>query len=500
MSDSRRAPTIAIAGAGFGGIALAVYLKRAGIESFTLHERAADVGGVWRDNAYPGAACDVPSLLYSFSFAQDHPWSASYAPQAEILGYLRRCVDRFGLAPHIRFGSEIAAATFDERAGRWRLETGTGETIEADIFVSAVGLFNRPALPDIPGRGDFAGVQFHSARWPAGCDLAGKRVAVIGTGASAIQIVPAIAPSVARLHVFQRSPHHVLPRADPGLVGAGSRRQALARRLRRLRIFLQFESAVRRRGSPRLTRKGEAAFRSHLAAQIGDPALRARLTPAFPLGCKRVLQSNDWYAALQKPNVELVDAPIAAIGPDFIRTRDGATRAVDVIIYGTGFTTTDYLAPMHIAGRGGRDLNDAWRDGAEAYLGIAVSGFPNFFMLYGPNTNAVGSIIHMLESQARYIVRCIAALGRRGASWMEVRAAAQRDYSAAIQRRLGATVLVHPTCRSYFRTASGRVTTQWPGFMTEYRRRTRRVRLGDYSFGGAAGAPQFSRMPDKSLE
>jgi cation diffusion facilitator CzcD-associated flavoprotein CzcO len=483
MSGSRRTPAIAIAGAGFGGIALAVYLKRAGIESFTIHERASDIGGVWRDNAYPGAACDVPSLLYSFSFAQDHPWSASYAPQAEILGYLRHCVARYGLAPHIRFGSEIAAATFDEQAGRWHLETASGETVEADIFVSAVGLFNRPALPDIPGRGDFAGLQFHSARWPAECDLTGKRVAVIGTGASAIQIVPAIASSVAKLYVFQRSPHHVLPRADPGLVAAGSLRQAMARRLRRLRIFLQFENAVRRRGSPRLTRKGEAAFRSHLEAQVSDPALRARLTPDFPLGCKRVLQSNDWYTALQKPNVELVDAPIAAIGRDVIRTGDGAARAVDVIIYSTGFTPTDYLAPMRITGRGGRDLNAAWRDGAEAYLGIAVSGFPNFFMLYGPNTNAVGSIIHMLESQARYIVRCVAALGRSGASWMDVRAAAQRDYSAAVQRRIGATVLVHPTCRSYFRTASGRVTTQWPGFMTEYRRRTRRVKRGDYEFG-----------------
>ena len=468
MTRGQRAPTIAIAGAGFGGIALAVALKRAGIDSFTIYERAADVGGVWRDNAYPGAACDVPSLLYSYSFAQDYAWSASYAPQGEILDYLKRCVARFGLAPHIRFDTEIAAATFDEGSSGWRLETGIGERIDADVFVSAVGLFNRPALPSIPGRESFAGVQFHSARWDPACDLEGKRVAVIGTGASAIQIVPAIAPSVARLYVFQRSPHHVMPRAEPGLVGAVSWRQALVRRLRRLHVFLQFENTVRRRGSPRLTRKGEAAF---------------RLTPPFPLGCKRVLQSNDWYAALQRPNVELVDAPIESIGRDGIHTRDGQSRTVDVIVYATGFTPTDYLVPMRVTGRGGRALNEAWREGAEAYLGIAVSGFPNFFMLYGPNTNAVGSIIHMLESQARYITHAIQALGRRGADFMEVRTAAQRAYNEAIQRRIGETVLVHPNCQSYFRAPSGKVTTQWPGFMTEYRRRTRTVRLRDYEFG-----------------
>ena len=482
---SRAAPSIAIAGAGFGGIALAVALKRAGIESFTIYERAAEVGGVWRDNAYPGAACDVPSLLYSFSFAQDYAWSASFAPQAEILDYLRRCVVRFGLASHIRFNVEISNATFDAQACDWHLETAPGERIDADVFVSAVGLFNRPALPDIPGRDDFAGEQFHSARWPSGYDLSGKRVAVVGTGASAIQIVPAIAPLVARLHVFQRSPHHILPRADPGVIGAGSWREKLTRRLKRLRIFLQFENAVRRRGSPRLTRKGEQAFRVYLESQVVDPALRARLTPRFPLGCKRVLQSNDWYTALQRPNVELVDTPIESIGRDFIRTRDGRSRAVDAIIYSTGFTPTDYLVPMRVTGRDGRELKDAWRTGAEAYLGITVSGFPNFFMLYGPNTNAVGSIIHMLESQADYIVRAILALRRRGADFMDVRAAAQRHYNEAVQRRIGQTVLVDPSCHSYFRTPSGKVTTQWPGFMSEYRRRTRSVRLDDYDFGRA---------------
>jgi len=482
MRRNRGTPTIAIAGAGFGGIALAVALKRAGIDSFTIYERAADVGGVWRDNAYPGAACDVPSLLYSFSFAQDYAWSASFAPQAEILAYLRLCVERFGLAPHIRFNSEIATATFDERTGGWHIETANGEQIDADVFVSAVGLFNRPALPEIRGRDAFAGAQFHSARWNHACDLSGRRVAVVGTGASAVQIVPAIAPAVARLHVFQRTPQYVFPRSDPGLVGANSWHEALVRRLKRLRIFLQFENIIRRRGSERLTRKGERAFRAYLESQVADPALRARLTPTYPLGCKRVLQSDDWYAALQRPNVELVDAPIVAFDRDGVRTGDGRNRPVDVVIYGTGFTPTDFLAPMRVTGRGGRDLNSAWRDGAEAYLGIAVTGFPNFFMLYGPNTNTAGSIVYMLESQARYIVRCIKSLSRTGATFMDVREPVQRDYNETVQRRIGATVLVHPNCHSYFRTASGRVTTQWPGFMSEYRRRTREVRVQDYEF------------------
>jgi cation diffusion facilitator CzcD-associated flavoprotein CzcO len=424
----------------------------------------------------------VPSLLYSFSFAQDYAWSASFAPQGEILDYLRYCVAEYGLAPHIRFNAEIVAAEFDERTGRWHLETADGQAIDADVFVTAVGLFNRPALPEIPGRDRFAGVKFHSARWDPAFQPAGKRVAVIGTGASAIQIVPAIASSVGELHVFQRSPHHILPRTEPGLVETGSWRQAAARRLKRLRMFFQFENAVRRRGSPRLTEKGERAFRAYLESQVADAGLRSMLTPSFPLGCKRVLQSNDWYAALQRPNVELVDTPIEAIGETFIRTRDGKARTVDAIVYCTGFTPTEYLAPMRVAGRGGHDLSQAWREGAEAYLGIAVVGFPNFFMLYGPNTNAVGSIVYMLESQARYIVRAIRALRRSGADFMDVREASQRGYNEALQRRIGRTVLVHPSCHSYFQAASGKVTTQWPSFMSEYRRRTRKIRTRDYDF------------------
>jgi cation diffusion facilitator CzcD-associated flavoprotein CzcO len=474
--------SLAIIGCGFGGIGLAVALKKAGFEDFMIYERASGPGGVWRDNHYPGAACDVPSQLYSYSFEQDYAWSGRYGRQGEILDYLKHCIETYGLGPHIKFGAAIAGAEFDETETRWRIETEAGERIEAQILVSAVGLFNRPAWPAIPGRERFDGPQFHSAEWDETADLDGKRVAVIGTGASAIQFVPEVAKRASALHVFQKSAQYVFPKVE-GSPGGGLLADSwLARRLRRFRIFLQFEGITRRRRSEKLRKAGEAAFAAHLESQVPDPALRAKLTPDYLLGCKRVLISNDWYPALQRPNVTLYTTPVEAILPAGLKMAGGETLDLDAIIYGTGFTTTDYLAPMTIRGQGGRDLNEAWRDGAEAYLGITVAGFPNFFMLYGPNTNSSGSIVFMLESQARYIVSCLRAMKRRGARAMAVREARQRDFNDEVQARIGGTVLVHEGCHSYFQTASGKVVTQWPGFMFAYRRRTRRVAAGDYSF------------------
>jgi len=471
MTSRHDSPSIVICGAGFGGIGLAILLKRAGFHAITLLERAADIGGVWRDNTYPGAACDVPAALYSYSFEPRYPWSGPYPPQAEILGYLKHCVAKYGIAPHIEFNAEVARAAFDAPAGRWRIETRDGGRLEADVFVSAVGLFNKPIVPDLPGRADFRGPQFHSARWDRACPLDGKTVAVIGTGASAIQFVPTIAPNVKQLYVFQRSTQYVVPKA----MAARFRNPCLER----LRVYFNFERGIPRRGSERLTAKAENGWRAYLAKVVPDPELRRKLTPAYPLGCKRVLISNDWYPALQRPNVELIDAAVDAILPHGVHARDGSVREVDAIIYGTGFAPTEYLTPMAIAGLDGRELNAAWREGAEAYLGITVSGFPNFFMMYGPNTNVAGSIVYMLESQARYIVRAVRTIARKRVR-LNVRADAQSRFNAELQRRLSKTVLVHHTCHSYFRTASGKVTTNWPGFMFEYRRRTSRVRLRDY--------------------
>lgn len=488
MKKRNGAPTIAIAGAGFGGIGLAIKLMQAGIHSFTIYERAADIGGVWRDNSYPGAACDVAARLYSYSFEQGYPWSGRFPGQAEILGYMKHCVTKYGVGPHIRYDTEITNAAFDEALGQWILETRGGEQLQADVFVSAVGLFNQPIYPDIPGRDTFEGEQFHSARWNHEFPLEGKTVAVIGTGASAIQFVPTIVPAVGQLHVFQRSSQYVFPKADPTRspgIGGWFWRQSLSERLDRLRIFFGFEKGARRRGSERLTKKGQDGFLKYLEAMIGDPELRRKLTPDYPLGCKRVLQSNDWYDAMQRRNVELIDISVDTILPDGVRTSDGQVRKVDAIVYGTGFKPTDFLAPMRITGLRRRDLNEAWREGAEAYLGITVSGFPNFFMLYGPNTNAAGSIIFMLESQMRYIVHGIRMLGRKDARFMNLRERVQRRFNEEVQRRIGTTVLVRDDCNSYFRTASGKVTTQWPGFMLEYRYRTRRAKPGDYEFFGS---------------
>jgi len=476
---------IVIVGSGFGGIAMAIALKKAGFSEFTIIERSDDIGGVWRDNAYPGAACDVPSRLYCYSFEQDYDWSAAFAPQREIHDYLRRCAGKYGVLPHIRFGTEIKSAAFDEEAGSWTLKTTAGETIDAHIVISAMGLFNRASLPDIPGRDDFTGVQFHSSHWNHEYALDGKSVAVIGTGASAIQFVPEIAKQAEHLAVFQRTPHYIMPKEKRGSAPSDRsrfQRSAIGRGLERFKIFFNMEKGTRRRSSPAMTEAAEQVFLKSLERQVADPALRQKLTPDYHLGCKRMLRSDDWYRALQRPNVELVDTPIDGICKTGIRTADGRTRDFDAIIHGTGFTPTDFLSPVRLTGLNGLELNQAWRDGAEAYLGITIAGFPNFFMMYGPNTNLSGSIIFMLESQARYIVRCIRSMRRRQARTMTVNQEAQRKLNEEIQRRIAATVIMDDNCHSYFKTASGKVTTQWPGYLTEYRLRTSRVHAADYLF------------------
>lgn len=471
---------IAIIGAGFGGIGLGVRLKRAGFHDFTIFERGDEVGGVWRDNTYPGAACDVPSRMYSFSFAQDFSWAERFGRQPEILSYLKQCADRFGIRSHIRFGTEISEAAFDTNSAQWRITMMGGETETADMLVSAVGLFNSPLLPDLPGRDRFDGPQFHSSRWDHECVLTGKKVAVIGTGASAIQFVPAIAPCVGRLLVFQRSPQYVLPRDDRPPSADGGIFGRLRRQTERFGIYTEQERRTRRRGSPRITEQGQRAFLARLEHEVPDPDLRRMLTPSYPLGCKRVLQSNDWYPALQRENVELIDSPVTEVRVDGVATRDGRFETADVIIYGTGFTPTRYLTPLKIRGAGGQNLNDVWRDGAEAYLGLTVAGFPNFFMMYGPNTNIAGSIVYMLESQARYIVNAARVLSRPRVREISVRRRVQETFNRDVQRRLGKTVLVADSCHSYFQDVSGKVTTQWPGFMYEYRRQTRRIRKSDF--------------------
>ncbi len=474
---------VAIVGTGFGGIGAAVRLKQAGVQDLVLLERTDDVGGVWRDNTYPGAACDVPSHLYSFSFAPEGGWSRRFAPQDEIHAYLRRVAADFDVLRHVRYSTEVLAADFDEPSATWRLRLSDGTVHECDVVVAACGQLSRPAVPDLPGLEAFAGTVFHSARWDHGHDLTGRKVAVVGTGASAIQFVPEIAPKVAAMSVFQRSAPYVLHKPDREY---GERTRALLRRspwlLRADRLRTYVTNEARSLGfntEPRLMKGHELRFRRHLAKQVPDPALRRALLPQDPIGCKRILQSDDWYPALTQPHVGVVTAPIAQVRPGGVETADGVLHEADTIVLGTGFTATELLAPMQVTGRGGRRLTDAWSRGAEAYLGTTVSGFPNLFLLYGPNTNlGHTSIVLMLESQIRYVVQAVQHLRAAGGA-MDVRAEVQAAYNGWLQTRLRGTVFAGG-CRSWYLTDDGRNTQNWPGSTLDFRRRTRRLRLADY--------------------
>ncbi|MCX6466051.1 MAG: NAD(P)/FAD-dependent oxidoreductase [Pseudonocardiales bacterium] len=472
-----RRPRVAVIGAGFGGIGMGVALREDGVADVTLLDKADGVGGVWRANTYPGAACDVPSHLYSFSFAHGREWSRRFAPQPDILRYLERVAREHDLAPRLR--TEVTEARWDDDRALWRLDLASGESLEADVLVPACGQLSRPARPRIPGLETFAGPAFHSAEWDHDVDLTGKRVAVIGTGASAIQFVPAIVDRVGAMTVFQRSAPYLIPRPD------GPYRRALLRALPGWRAGARaFWTAFFETGAlgftrvPAMTVPFRWAFEAMLRAQVSDPALRERLRPDYPVGCKRVLISSDWFPAITRPHVEVVTDAIAEVVPEGVRTADGVLHPCDVIVLGTGFATTDFLTPMKVFGSGGTELSQAWRDGARAHLGITVSGFPNLFLLYGPNTNVgSGSIVHMLESQIAYVRQAIAHLAAGGGP-LSVRPDVESRFDTEIQERLGRSVWTG--CQSWYRTASGRIVNNWPGLMREYRRRTARFDPADY--------------------
>jgi cation diffusion facilitator CzcD-associated flavoprotein CzcO len=476
---------VAIVGTGFGGLAAAVRLRQAGIEDVVLFEKSDDVGGVWRENTYPGAACDVMSHLYSLSFAPKADWSRRFAPQAEIHQYLRDVARDFGLLPLIRFSTEVRSAAYDEEANVWRLELSGGGECEADALITATGQLSRPSRPDIPGLDRFRGTLFHSAEWDHDHDLTGERVAVLGTGASAIQFVPEIAPLTSKLHLFQRSAPYVLPKPDGPYDESERRRYARVPgllRLSRERIYVTNE--LRSLGfntEPRLLAGHRARFRKHLEHAVRDPELRRKVTPTDPMGCKRILMSNDWYPALQLPQVEVVTEGIAEIREHSIVTADGTEREVDTIVLGTGFAATEFLAPMRITGSGGRDLHEQWKDGASAYLGTVVPGFPNLFVLYGPNTNlGHNSILVMLEAQIGWVVQAVRALRDRRVGRLDVRAEVAAGFDRWVQERVGHTVFAGG-CRSWYLTASGRNTQNWPASTLTFRRRLRRLRLEEFS-------------------
>jgi cation diffusion facilitator CzcD-associated flavoprotein CzcO len=478
-------PHIVIVGAGFAGLGMGIRLKQAGLDDFVILERASGVGGTWRDNVYPGAGCDVESHLYSFSFEPYPKWTRTFAPQPEILSYLEHCTDKYGLRPHIRFDSSVSRARYDEGSSSWEIATTSSrETLRADILVSACGGLSREKLPDIPGLSTFEGKMFHSARWDRTASLRGKRVAVIGTGASSIQIVPAIASEVDRLFVFQRTPPWILPKPDvpiPESLRTLYARLPVAQRLRRQAIYWQRElMALGMVVDPRIMRLPEAIARRYLEKSVADPELRRKLSPSYTLGCKRVLPTNDWYEAIQRENVDLVTEPIAEVRAGGVVTRDGVLHEVDTVILATGFQASEQVAPFEVEGRAGRDLARTWDDGAEAYLGTTVTGFPNLFFLVGPNTGlGHTSMIVMIEAQIAYVLDALRTMRRKGLRSVEVRGEAQRRYNEEIGRRLKRTVW-SSGCMSWYLTSTGKNTTLFPGFTFEYVLRTRRFDVRAY--------------------
>ena len=480
----RRRPRVIIIGAGFGGIGAARELTKDGLADVTVLEKADDIGGVWRDNTYPGAACDVPSHLYSYSFARKTDWGRRYAEQSDILGYIRDTADRFGLRDLVRCGVEVTSATYDDAHATWRVESSSGEVFEADVLVPAVGQLSRPSVPSIPGLDTFAGPSFHSAEWRHDVDLTGKRVAVLGTGASAIQFVPRIRRKAKHVRVFQRSAPYVLPKPDRGYTdvhhAAFGRVPGFAAAMRGMVWQITEFLGLALTRIAQLARPIQGAATLNLKHHIKDVELRAKLTPDYPIGCKRVLFSSEWYPALAMGDVDVETAAVSEVTPTGVRTADGRLHDVDVIIYGTGFKATEFLAPMSISGRDGRDLHTQWSDGARAHLGMTVPGFPNMFLIYGPNTNlGSSSTILMMEQQAGYIRQVVAELGRGGAHRaFEIRRTVEEQYDAEVQARLDDGVWT--ACQSWYRTDAGRVTTNWPGLVREYQRRTRHAVLADY--------------------
>jgi len=479
---------VLIVGSGFAGLCMAIRLRRAGMNSFVILERAEDAGGTWRDNTYPGCACDIPSHLYSFSFECHADWSRMYPTQPEIWNYLKQCVEKYQLGPAIRFRSEVREAVFDEGAHLWRVRTLDGAAFTARSVVLAMGPLSRPAIPKLPGVERFRGRAFHSAEWDHAYDLRGKRVAVIGTGASAIQFIPQIAPDVAQLSVFQRTPPWIVPKMDRPIRGW---ERALFRwapgymwLFRKLLYWRQELLAVGFTVNPKFMKRIEQFARKHIARSIADPALREKVTPDYLIGCKRILISNDYYPALGRANVELVTEGIAEVREHSIVTADGKERAVDALIYGTGFRATDLLTPVRILGRDGIDLNDAWRDGFEAYFGITISGYPNLFMLVGPNTGlGHNSIVFMIEAQVNYVMQCLKLLREKGAAAMDLRPEVQAEFNRDLQERMKRTVWASG-CKSWYLDARGKNTTLWPGFSFKYWMETRKVAAGDYGFWG----------------
>ncbi|WP_313676646.1 NAD(P)/FAD-dependent oxidoreductase [Mycolicibacterium sp.] len=484
-------PSTLIVGAGFAGLGTAIRLLQNGIDDFVILERGHRVGGTWRDNTYPGAACDIPSVLYSYSFAPNPHWSRVYSGGAEILHYIEGLVDKYGLHRHIRFGEDVTTLSFDDAAGTWTAETESGNTYTGHAAVLAPGPLANVRWPEIRGLDSYTGHKIHSARWDHDYDMAGKRVAVIGTGASAVQIIPELVKTAAKVKVFQRTPGWVLPRADfhhPGWARQLFRHVPLTEQLARQAWFWGHEAAaVGMVWNTPATDAIQVIAKAHLRQQVRDSWMRRQLTPDFRAGCKRMLMSNDYYPALQKPNCKLITWPIATISPNGIRTADGIEHEVDCIVFATGFDVAKTGTPFPVAGRDGRKLADEWSSGAYAYKSVAVSGYPNLFLTFGPNSGpGHNSALLYMEAQIDYIVAAVRLIAERDIHSLDVRADRQNAYNADIQRRLRGTTW-NSGCSSWYLTADGHNGTMFPGLASQFTRQLARVDLDDYRVTVRAG-------------
>ena len=487
MSRESNSTSAIIVGAGFGGIGAAIHLKRAGVTDVTVIERGERVGGVWHHNTYPGAACDVPSHLYSYSFAPNPDWRRRFATQPDIQGYVERIARDEDVLDDVRLETEATAATWDPERARWDVETDRG-SLSAEILVCACGQLTRPSIPSIPGLETFSGPAFHSSRWRHDVDLRGKRVGVLGTGASAIQLVPAIQPLVSELTVVQRSAPWILPKPDLGY-RPGARR--IFDRIPATQLAGRFgwwafmeAGCAGFVGHHWVLAPLAAASKAQLRKQVRDPKLRAQLTPNYEMGCKRILLSSEWYPALTKDNVSVRTDPLASVNETGLEFADGSSVELDVIVFGTGFKTREFVAPMELTGRDGRTLSDAWSDIPSAWHGLAVPGFPNLFLLYGPNTfGGSGSAIYMLESQMRHVAAAATELRRTGSDTIEVRKAAHEDFMAELRERQRNTIWSTGGCSSWYVDEQGRDPTNWPGYTFEYRRRIASIDERAYALG-----------------
>lgn len=476
---------VLIVGAGFAGICMAIKLKQQGKRSFVVLERAERVGGTWRDNSYPGAACDVPSFVYSYSFDQNPEWSRMFSPQEEILNYIENCVNKHGLQNSIKLKSSVNKAVFNEADGLWDVYTQQGDHYQAKALMGATGPLNKAQFPDLPGMDSFKGPKFHTSHWDHSFDYKGNTVAVVGTGASAIQVVPGIAADVKKLYLFQRTPAWVTPRPDRDvkeweqkLFKALPFTQTIARTLVYWQLEIRALAFTRYPGI--LEQVGKLVLR-HMYKSINDPELRKKLTPNYTMGCKRVLVSNDYYPALARPNVEVLTGGLRAVTETGVVNADGTEHDVDAIIFATGFQASDHNAPFEIRGLKNRDLREEWAPGGEAYLGTTVSGYPNMFMFVGPNTGlGHNSIIHIIESQANYVMQAINTLFDKKMKYLNVKEQEQEKYNQQIQKRLSRTVWNVGGCQSWYLNANGKNTTLWPGFTIGYRQATAKFDVSKY--------------------